>query len=410
MSGLALILFSTLVFTIIIIILVFFILLAKSKLVQSGNVQITINGDSSGNLTVPIGGKLLTKLAENNIYLSSACGGKGSCAQCKCKVLAGGGDVLPTEKSLLSPRNIRNNERLSCQVQVKRDLKIEIPPDVFNVKKLLCTVRSNKNVASFIKELVLELPPGEDFQFRAGGYIQIEAPKQAVSFKDFHIEEEYKSDWTKYDQWKYISNIDEPSARAYSMASYPLEKGIIMFNIRIASPPPNKPKAPPGQVSAFVFNLKPGDQVTLYGPYGEFFAKNTDAEMIFLGGGAGMAPLRSLIFDQLERLKSKRKISFWYGARSKREMFYTKDFNQLAKKHENFTWNIALSDPKPEDNWQSHTGFIHQVLYDEYLKDHPVPEDCEYYLCGPPLMLQSALQMLDNLGVEPENILFDDFG
>ncbi|MCK5059324.1 MAG: NADH:ubiquinone reductase (Na(+)-transporting) subunit F, partial [Candidatus Aminicenantes bacterium] len=315
-----------------------------------------------------------------------------------------------TELSMLSRKSIKEGYRLFCQVPVKRDMDIEIPPEIFNVKKLECTVRSNRNAASFIKELVLELPPGEGFVFRAGGYVQIEAPKQTVRFRNFVIEEQYKSDWDKYDQWEYISKIDEVSARAYSMASHPLEKGIIMLNVRLASPPPHAPHAPPGQVSAYVFNLKPGDKVVIYGPFGDFFARFTEAEMIFIGGGAGMAPMRSHIFDQLKRIKTKRKMSFWYGARSKREMFYVADFNKLAGEHNNFQWHVALSDPVPGDKLEGYIGFIHQVLYDNYLKDHPAPEDCEYYICGPPLMLKAVIRMLDGLGVEPENIMFDDFG
>lgn len=410
MNELNLILLSTFMFTLIVVVLVFIILGAKSKLVSIGNVKIVINDDPKRSLTIPVGGKLLTTLADNKIYLSSACGGKGSCAQCKAKILEGGGDTLPTEQSLLSRKSIHQGYRLFCQVPVKRDMKIEIPPEMFNVKRLECTVRSNRSVASFIKELVLELPKGEDFTFRAGGYVQIEAPKQTVRFRDFIIEEEYKSDWDKYDQWGYISKIDEPLVRAYSMASYPLEKGIIMLNVRIASPPPGVPQAPPGQVSAYIFNLKQGDKVVIYGPFGEFFARETESEMIFVGGGAGMAPLRSHIFDQLERIKTKRKISFWYGARGKREMFYVDDFNKLSDEHKNFEWYVALSDPLPGDKWDGYVGFIHQVLYDNYLKDHPAPEDCEYYICGPPPMLQAVIKMLDSLGVEPEYIMFDDFG
>ncbi len=410
MSKIHLILLSTFTFTAIVFVLVSIILVAKSKLVAEGNIKITINKDSNKSLTVPIGGKLITALADNNIYLSSACGGKGSCAQCKAKVRDGGGDTLPTELSMLSRKSIKEGYRLFCQVPVKRDMDIEIPPEIFNVKKLECTVRSNRNAASFIKELVLELPPGEDFVFRAGGYVQIEAPKQTVRFRNFVIEEQYKSDWDKYDQWEYISKIDEVSARAYSMASHPLEKGIIMLNVRLASPPPHAPHAPPGQVSAYVFNLKPGDKVVIYGPFGDFFARFTEAEMIFIGGGAGMAPMRSHIFDQLKRIKTKRKMSFWYGARSKREMFYVADFNKLAGEHNNFQWHVALSDPVPGDKLEGYIGFIHQVLYDNYLKDHPAPEDCEYYICGPPLMLKAVILMLDGLGVEPENIMFDDFG
>jgi Na+-transporting NADH:ubiquinone oxidoreductase subunit F len=404
------IILSSGMFIAIILVLVFLVLLAKSKLVASGDVKVLINDDPQKSLTVPLGGKLLTTLADKKIYLSSACGGKGSCVQCKVKVLEGGGDILPTERAVLNPKNVNEGERLSCQVPVKRDLKIEVPPQTFNVKRLECTVRSNRSVATFIKELVLELPKGEDINFRAGGYIEIEAPKRTVKYKEFVIEDQFKSEWDKYDQWRYIAKIDEPSARAYSMASYPLEKGIIMLNVRIASPPAGAPDVPPGQVSAYLFNLKPGEKVTIYGPFGEFFAKETEAEMIFVGGGAGMAPMRSHIFDQLKRIKTKRKITFWYGARNKKEMFYVDDFNRLAEAFDNFNWFVALSEPLPGDKWDGYTGFIHTVLYDQYLKQHPAPEDCEYYICGPPLMIQAVLEMLDSLGVEPENILFDDFG
>jgi Na+-transporting NADH:ubiquinone oxidoreductase subunit F len=410
MSNLVQIIFSTGMFIMLILLLVFLVLLAKSKLVASGNVKILINDDLQKSLTVPIGGKLLTTLADHKIYLSSACGGKGSCVQCKVKVFEGGGNILPTELAVLNPKSVREGQRLSCQVPVKRDLKIEVPPDTFSVKRLECTVRSNRSVATFIKELILELPEGEYIDFRAGGYIEIEAPKRTVQYKEFVIEDQFRSEWDKYDQWRYIAKIDEPSARAYSMASYPLEKGIIMLNVRIASPPTGAPDAPPGQVSAYLFNLKPGDKVTIYGPFGEFFAKETGAEMIFIGGGAGMAPMRSHIFDQLKRIKTKRKITFWYGARNKKEMFYVDDFNRLAEEHDNFKWFVALSEPLPDDQWDGYTGFIHQVLFDQYLKVHPAPEDCEYYICGPPLMIQAVTQMLDDLGVEPENILFDDFG
>jgi Na+-transporting NADH:ubiquinone oxidoreductase subunit F len=289
-------------------------------------------------------------------------------------------------------------------------MKIEVPAEVFDIRKWECTVRSNHNVATFIKELVLELPKGESVDFRAGGYIQIEAPKHIVKYSDFDIEEEYREDWDKYNLWKFVSKVDEPVLRAYSMASYPEEKEIIMLNVRIASPPPRLPDAPPGQMSSYIFNLKPGDKVTISGPYGEFFAKDTDAEMVFVGGGAGMAPMRSHIFDQLKRLDSKRKISFWYGARSRRESFYDDEFDKLAAEHDNFEWHLALSEPLPEDNWTGYTGFIHQVLQDNYLKDHPAPEDCEYYMCGPPMMNNACLQMLDSLGVERENIALDDFG
>jgi len=397
-------------FTVIVLALVFFILLARSMLVATGDVTITINDNPDRALCVSAGGKLLDTLAGRKIYVPSACGGQGTCAQCKVTVLGGGGDVLPTERGLLSRREIRQGVRLSCQVPVKRDMQIEIPPEIFDVKKWECTVRSNANVATFIKELVLELPPGESVNFRAGGYIQIECPPHKLSFKDFDIDPQYRDDWDRHGIWRYESKVSAPTSRAYSMANYPEEKGVIMLNVRIATPPPGSRRIPPGIMSSYIFNLKPGDKVTISGPYGEFFAKDTDAEMIYVGGGAGMAPLRSHIFDLLKRLDSRRKISYWYGARSLREVFYQEDFDRLQETKPNFTWRLALSEPLPEDNWKGPNGFIHQVLYDEYLKDHPAPEDCEYYLCGPPLMNQAVLKMLDDLGVEEENIIFDDFG
>ena len=410
MEGMSLIFFSVIMFILIVVMLVVVILLAKSQLVPSGSVTISINDNPDNSLQVPIGGKLLNALAENKIYLPSACGGGGTCGECKCIVSDGGGDVLPTETSKLNRKQIREQYRLSCQVAVKDNMKIEVPAEVFDIRKWECKVRSNENVATFIKELVLELPEGENVDFRAGGYIQIEALEHVVKYSDFDIEDEYREDWDKFDMWKYVSKVDEPVLRAYSMASYPEEKGIIMLNVRIASPPPRMPDVPPGQMSSYIFNLKPGDTVTISGPYGEFFAKETDAEMVFVGGGAGMAPMRSHIFDQLKRLNSKRKISFWYGARSRRESFYDDEFDQLAKDHDNFNWNLALSEPLPEDNWEGYTGFIHQVLHDNYLKDHPAPEDCEYYMCGPPMMNNAVIQMLEDLGVESENIMLDDFG
>lgn len=410
MEGMSLVFLGVIMFTVIVLLLVIVILFAKSKLVPSGNVTISINDNPNNSLTVPIGGKLLNVLAENKIYLPSACGGGGTCGECKCIVTEGGGDVLPTETSKLNRKQIRDHYRLSCQVPIKDNMKIEVPAEVFDIRKWECTVRSNHNVATFIKELVLELPEGENVDFRAGGYIQIEAPKHIVKYSDFDIEEEYREDWDKFNLWQFVSKVNEPVLRAYSMASYPEEKGIIMLNVRIASPPPRMPDVPPGQMSSFIFNLKPGDKVTISGPYGEFFAKDTDAEMVFVGGGAGMAPMRSHIFDQLKRLNSKRKISFWYGARSRRESFYDEEFDKLAEEHENFTWHLALSEPLPEDNWTGYTGFIHQVLHDNYLKDHPAPEDCEYYMCGPPMMNNAVIQMLEDLGVERENIALDDFG
>ena len=410
MTGIELILFSVLMFTFIVLMLVVVILIARSKLVATGNVKITINDEEENALEVPVGDKLLNVLSDKKIYLPSACGGGGTCGECKVIVKKGGGDALQTETVKLNRKQIREHYRLSCQLAVKEDLSLEVPAELFDIKKWECTVRSNYNVATFIKELVLELPEGEDVNFRAGGYVQIEAPPHTVNYKDFIVEDEYKPDWDKYNLWKYVSKVDEDCVRAYSMASYPEEKGIIMLNVRIATPPPNAPDAPPGQMSSFIFNLKPGDKVIISGPYGEFFARDTDNEMIFIGGGAGMAPMRSHIFDQLGRLNSKRKISYWYGARSFREMFYVEDFDTLEKVHDNFKWHIGLSEPLPEDNWDGYTGFIHQMLYDNYLKDHPAPEDCEYYLCGPPMMISAVTKMLDELGVEPDNILFDDFG
>ncbi len=410
MSGLSLILLGVAMFIFIVIALILVIVFARSKLVASGNIQIVINDDAENALMVPVGGKLVNALAAVKIFVSSACGGGGTCGQCTVSVFEGGGDILPTETSQINRRQAREGVRLSCQVPVKQDMRIEIPPEIFNVKQWECTVRSNHNEATFIKELVLELPEGENVDFRAGGYIQIEAPPHAANYKDFIIEDEYKPDWDKYNMWRYVSKVEEPVTRAYSMANYPEEKGVILLNVRIASPPPNMPNVPPGQMSSYIFDLKPGDKVIITGPFGEFFAKDTDAEMVFVGGGAGMAPMRSHIFDQLKRLKTKRKITYWYGARSLREMFYLEDFDTLAKEFDNFKWYYALSEPLEEDKWTGLTGFIHQVLCDNYLKDHPAPEDCEYYMCGPPLMNEAMLKMLDNLGVEPENIMYDDFG
>ncbi|MCC5797255.1 MAG: NADH:ubiquinone reductase (Na(+)-transporting) subunit F [Methylophaga sp.] len=395
-------------FTLIILALVFVILSARRRLVASGDIEIIINDEKT--IHCPAGGKLLGALANANLFVSSACGGGGTCGQCKVKIHEGGGSILPTEESLINKREAREGERLSCQVAVKQNMRIEVPEEVFGVKKWECTVRSNHNVATFIKELVLELPEGEDVKFRAGGFIQIECPPHTVDYKDFIIEDEYRDDWDRYDMWRYKSVVKEEVVRAYSMANYPEEKGIVMLNVRIASPPPSDDSIPPGQMSSYIFDLKPGDKVTISGPFGEFFAKNTDKEMVFIGGGAGMAPMRSHIFDQLGRLKSKRKMTFWYGARSLREMFYVEDFDKLAEENDNFTWNVALSDPLPEDNWKGYTGFIHNVLYENYLKDHPAPEDCEFYICGPPMMNAAVISMLEDLGVEPENILLDDFG
>ena len=395
-------------FTAVVLALVAVILFARSKMVSSGDVDIEINGEKT--ISVPAGSKLLQTLSEEGLFLPSACGGGGSCAQCRCVVNEGGGSILPTEESHFTPREAKQGWRLSCQVPVKQNMKIEVPEEVFGVKQWECTVESNPNVATFIKELTLRLPEGENVDFRAGGYVQLEAPAHTVHYKDFDLGDEYKGDWERFGMLDLVSKVDEPIIRAYSMANYPEEKGVVKFNIRCATPPPNNLTLPPGQMSSWVFNLKPGDKVTVYGPFGEFFAKDTDAEMVFVGGGAGMAPMRSHIFDQLKRLSSKRKISYWYGARSLREVFYAEEFDKLAEENPNFEWHLALSDALPEDNWDGLTGFIHNVLYEEYLKDHAAPEDCEFYMCGPPMMSAAVISMLENLGVERENILLDDFG
>ncbi|MDA0804915.1 MAG: NADH:ubiquinone reductase (Na(+)-transporting) subunit F [Proteobacteria bacterium] len=395
-------------FTVVVMLLVSLILVARARLVSSGDVQIEINGDPNRTLTVPAGGKLLNTLADAGIFLSSACGGGGTCAQCKCQILDGGGSMLPTEEGHFTRGQRRDNWRLSCQVAVKQDMKIEVAPEFFGVKQWETTVLSNNNVATFIKELVLEIPSGESVDFRAGGYVQLEVPPHEVRYADFDIEEQYRGDWEHFGLFSKVSKVNDTTIRAYSMANYPEEKGVIKFNIRIATPPPGT-DFPPGKMSSYVFGLKPGDKVKVFGPYGEFFAKDTDAEMVFIGGGAGMAPMRSHIFDQLRRIKTKRKISFWYGARSLREMFYEEDYNTLAAENENFEWHVALSDPQPEDNWTGMTGFIHNVVLENYLKNHPAPEDCEYYMCGPPMMNAAVVKMLKDLGVEDENIALDEF-
>lgn len=395
-------------FTAIVMSLVFIILVARSRLVATGQVNILINDEKT--IQAPVGSKLLGALSEAKLFVASACGGGGTCGQCKVKVHEGGGVLLPTESSHINKREAATGERLSCQVAVKQDMRIEVPEEVFGVKRWKCRVRSNRNVATFIKELVLELPAGEDMKFRAGGYIQIEAPAHHLSYADIEVPEQFRGDWERFDLFKLESTVEEPVMRAYSMANYPDEKGVVMLNVRVATPPPRMDGVPPGLMSSYIFKLKEGDEVTISGPYGDFFAKDTKNEMLFIGGGAGMAPLRAHIFDQLKRLRSDRKISYWYGARSRREMFYHEEFEELSKRHENFAWHVALSDPLPEDEWQGYTGFIHQVLYEEYLKDHPAPEDIEYYICGPPMMNQAVLKMLFDLGVEKENILLDDFG
>ncbi len=395
-------------FTGVVLLLVMVIIAARDWLVGSGDVTIDINNEKQ--LVMPTGDKLLLALSANGIFLSSACGGGGTCAQCKCIISEGGGAMLPTEEGYFTKAEAREGYRLSCQVSVKHDMKIQVPEEVFGVKRWECDVESNPNVATFIKELTLRLPEGENVDFRAGGYVQLECPPHHAKYSDFEIESEYRDEWERHNLFRYESKVDETVIRAYSMANYPEERGIVKFNIRVATPPPSMPNVVPGKMSSWVFDLKPGDKAVVYGPFGEFFAKETSAEMVFIGGGAGMAPMRSHIFDQLKRINSKRKITFWYGARSLREMFYTEEFDELAEKNDNFDWYVALSDPQPEDNWQGLVGFIHQVLLDEYLSKHPSPEDCEYYLCGPPMMNEAVLNMLDHLGVEPDNILLDDFG
>ena len=396
-------------FSAVVLILVFVILAARSKLVSVGNVDVVVNDEMR--LAIPVGSKLMQGLANADLFVPSACGGGGTCGQCRVQVLSGGGAILPTERSAINKRDAANHYRLSCQVTVKQDMEVQVPDEVFGVKRYECTVVSNHNVASFIKELVVALPEGEELDFRAGGYIQIECPPHDLKYTDFDVEEGFRDEWDRYNLWRYESHVKDPEMRAYSMASYPEERTVIKLNVRIATPPPGADDSiPPGIMSSFIFNLKPGDKVMISGPYGEFFARETDNEMVFIGGGAGMAPMRSHIFDQLKRKHSKRKMTFWYGARSLKEIFYEDEFDELAEKNDNFKWHLALSEPQPEDNWTGLTGFIHQVLHDEYLSKHEAPEDCEYYLCGPPMMNSAVIKMLDSLGVPPENILLDDFG
>jgi len=394
-------------FTVIVLTLVAVILTARARMVTSGNVNIVINGEKT--LSVPAGDKLLQTLAAQNVFLASACGGGGTCAQCKCIISEGGGSMLPTEEPHFTPRDARDGWRLSCQTSVKQDMEITVPEEVFGIKQWECTVESNPNVATFIKELTLKLPEGENVDFRAGGYVQLEAPAHAVKYSDFDVGDDYRGDWERFGFFDVESKVDEPIIRAYSMANYPGEKGVVKFNIRCATPPPNNLSLPAGQMSSWAFSLKPGDKVMVFGPFGEFFAKETDSEMVFIGGGAGMAPMRSHIFDQLKRLNTKRKITFWYGARSLREVFYAEDYDMLAAEFPNFEWHLALSDGQPEDNWTGMTGFIHNTVQDHYLKDHPAPEDCEFYMCGPPMMNAAVISMLHSLGVEEENIMLDEF-
>ncbi|MFT5840511.1 MAG: Na+-transporting NADH:ubiquinone oxidoreductase subunit F [Flavobacteriales bacterium] len=397
-------------FIIIVLALVFIIMFAKSKLVPEGEITITINGGAEASITAQPGDKLLGALANAGIFVSSACGGGGTCGQCRVDIKAGGGELLPTEVDHISKKDAKQGCRLSCQVSIKENMDIELEEEIFGIKKWDCEVISNDNKATFIKELVLKIPGGESVPFRAGGYIQIEAPPHHVKYKDFDVPEEYRGDWERFGFFNIESKVEDETIRAYSMANYPEEEGIIMLNVRVASPPPNNLTLPAGKMSSYIWSLKEGDKATISGPFGEFYAKESAAEMVFVGGGAGMAPMRSHIFDQLRRLHSTRPITFWYGARSLREMFYVEDFDMLQKENDNFKWHVALSDPQPEDNWKGDTGFIHNVLLENYLKNHPAPEDCEFYMCGPPMMNAAVINMLKELGVEDENIMLDDFG
>ncbi len=396
-------------FTGIVLCLVLLILAVRSRLVASGKVDITVNDEIT--TSAKAGDKLLGVLAEAGIHLPSACGGVGTCGLCRVEVVKGGGAILPIELAQITKREAKAGARLACQVTVRQDMAVRVPEEIFGVGHWDCTVRSNVNVATLIKELVLELPPGQTVEFRAGSYVQIGCPPYQANFSDFEIEPEFRAEWDRFDLWRFQAKTMVPAIRAYSLANYPDENDVIMLVVRIAIPPPDAPESvPPGVVSSYMFSLKAGDKVKVSGPYGHFFATETESEMVFVGGGAGMAPMRSHIFDQLEHLKSKRKITFWYGARSRQDLFYVGDFDRLQAEHDNFQWFIALSEPRPEDHWRGKTGFIHEVLYESYLKDHPAPEDCEYYLCGPPVMIKAVRNMLDNLGVDPDNVFFDEFG
>jgi Na+-transporting NADH:ubiquinone oxidoreductase subunit F len=402
---------SVAIFTTIILVLVLALIIAQSKLMPSGEMSLKINDDDKLTKKTRAGVTLLNALADNGIFLPSACGGGGTCAMCKCQVVAGGGDILPTETGHINRKEASENWRLACQVKVKNDMKLEIPSEIFNIKKFRCKVRSNDNVATFIKELVLEIQDGESLDFEAGGYIQIDIPAyKPFKFSEFDIEEQYRGDWDHFKLWDIEAKNSEDIFRAYSMANHPAEGNIVMLNVRIATPPPNSQGILPGLASSYIFNLKPGDDVVVSGPYGEFFVNNkSKREMMFIGGGAGMAPMRSHLFHQFHTLKTDRKTTFWYGARSKREMFYDDEFKNIAEKFPNFSYNVALSDALPEDNWTGYKGFIHNVILENYLKNHPAPEDIEYYMCGPPMMNRAVKSMLYNLGVEEDMIHLDEF-
>ena len=400
------------VFTGVILLLVLLLNFAQSKLLPQGDVTLHINDDPENDIIATPGSTLLTALATKNVFLPSACGGGGTCAMCKCQILEGGGEILPTETGYINRADAKNHWRLACQVKVKEDLTLQIPEEIFNIRKWECTVISNNNVATFIKELVLDLPKGEILNFKAGGYIQIDIPEYTnLLFKNFDVENEYRPDWDKYKIWDLVANNDESIFRAFSMANHPAEGNRMMLNVRIATPPPKLwNDVPPGLASSYIFNLKKGDKVTISGPFGEFFIKETEREMVYIGGGAGMAPMRSHLFHLFQSLKTGRKVSFWYGARSLREMFYDEEFKDIQKRFLNFNYNVALSEPLPEDNWQGPTGFIHQVLHDNYLKDHEDPTEVEFYMCGPPPMIAACENMLYDLGVEEEMIVYDSFG
>jgi Na+-transporting NADH:ubiquinone oxidoreductase subunit F len=393
----------------VVVLLVGVLLFVESKVVLKGDRKIVINDEPDKSIEAPTGTTLLSALNQNSIWLPSACGGKGSCGMCKCKVTEGGRDILPTELAHLSRNEKIDNIRLSCQLKVKEDMKIRIPSEIFNIKKYDATVVSNENVASFIKELRLKLEPGQKMDFETGSYVQIDIPEYERLYREIHVGETYKKVWDRFDFWGLKASSEEPVYRAYSMANTPAEEEL-RFTIRIATPPPGADDIPPGIASSYLFTLKEGDRVSLSGPYGDFFVKDTEREMCFIGGGAGMAPLRAHIFHQLLTEKTERRMSFWYGARSKSEMFYDDEFKELENNYENFSYHVALSEPQPEDDWEGPVGFIHRVAHDRYLEKHPDPTEIEYYICGPPMMLKAVQEMLDSLGVEPEMIAFDDFG
>lgn len=414
MSGGLTIAISAIVFLLITLILVVALLYAKAKLVPSGNVKVVVNDEKQ--FEAPIGGTVLGTLQSQGIFLSSACGGGGSCGQCRCQVEVGGGNILPTEVGFFSRKQIKDHWRLGCQTKVKEDMVIRVPEEVFGVKSWECEVVSNNNVASFIKEFVVKLPEGEKLNFKPGSYAQIVIPKFDIKYSDMDIDDRFKSEWDKFKLWPLTCKNEEETIRAYSMANYPAEGNIITLNVRIATPPFDrstgtwKAGVKPGIASSYIFSLKPGDKVTMSGPYGDFHILETNNEMLYIGGGAGMAPLRAQLLHLFNTVKTGRKVSYWYGARSKNEIFYEEDFRAIEKEFPNFKFHIGLSEPRPEDNWTGPVGFIHQVIYDNYLKDHEAPEDIEYYMCGPGPMSNAVKVMLDNLGVAKENILFDDFG